>query len=226
MLCATKRAKTFASFDVVRCGNEMRRRRGSLLVCALSVIGCAAAQPVRRYVVSSEASSYSPVVRLAITVDTTADSIAVAIDSGSILAHGIARSAGAVMRDLTLEAIVAQKPQEHASSSKLIEPWAALATSPPHRLVDSLIFEDTVPVSPLRLSVSRPAGVDLHDIWLVFRIRGTALTNQIQMADGRVIPAEVRPGGVRVYACSERNLAGTVDKDRSRRLAKAYASAC
>ena len=130
------------------------------------------------------------------------------------------------MRDLTLEAIVAQKPQEHGASSKLIEPWAALATSPPHRLVDSLIFEQTVALSPLRLSVSRPAGVDVHDIWLVFRIRGTALTNQIQLADGRVIAAEVRPGGIRVYACSERNLAGTLDKDRSRRLAKAYASVC
>ena len=130
------------------------------------------------------------------------------------------------MRDLTLEAIVAQKPQEHGASSKLIEPWAALATSPPHRLVDSLVFEQTVALSPLRLSVSRPAGVDVHDIWLVFRIRGTALTNQIQLADGRVIPAEVRPGGIRVYACGERNLAGTLDKDRSRRLAKAYASVC
>ena len=204
----------------------MRRRTGGLLACTLSVIGCATAQPVRRYVVSSEASSYSPVVRLAITVDTTADSISAAIDSGSILARGIARSAGAVMRDLTLEAIVAQKPQENVASSKVIEPWAALATSPPHRLVDSLIFEETVPLSPLRLSVSRPTGVDLHDIWLVFRIRGTALTNQIQLADGRVIPAEVRPGGIRVYACSERNVAGTLDKDRSRRLAKAYASVC
>ena len=130
------------------------------------------------------------------------------------------------MRDLSLEAIVAQKPQEHASSSKLIEPWASLATSPPFRLVDSLIFEETVPLSPIRLSVSRPAGVDLHDVWIVFRISGTALTNQIQLDDGRVIPAEVRPGGVRVYACSERSLAGTLDKDRARRLAKAYASGC
>src|SRR5690242_17823102 len=98
----------------------MRRRGGRLSICTLSVIGCVTAQPVRTYVVSSEASSYSPVVRLAITVDTTADSIWVAIDSGSILAHGITRSAGAVMRDLTLDAIVAQKPQEHAPSSKLV----------------------------------------------------------------------------------------------------------
>jgi hypothetical protein len=181
---------------------------------------------VRTYVVSSEASSYSPVVHLAITVDTTADSILVAIDSGSILAHGIARSAGAVMRDLTLEAIVARKPDKQASSSKLIEPWAALATSRPLRLVDSLVFEATVPLSPLRLSVSRPAGVDLHESWIVFRIRGTAVTNQIRLADGRVIPAEVRQGGVRVYACSERNVAGTLDKDRARRLTKEYASVC
>ena len=204
----------------------MRLRSGNLFLYALSLIGCASVPPARTYVVSSEASSYSPVVRLVITVDTTADSILVAIDSGSILAHGIARSAGAVMRDLTLEAIVAQKPEEHASSSKLIEPWAVLAASSPHRLVDSLVFEKTVPLALLRLSVLRPVGIDPHNSWLVFRIRGTAVTSQIQLADGRVIPSEVRPGGVRVFACSERNLAGTLDKDRARRLAKAYASVC
>ena len=204
----------------------MRSRGGSVLLYTLSLIGCASAPPARTYVVSSEASSYSPVVRLAITVDTTADSILIAIDSGSMLAHGIARSAGAIMRDLTLEAIVAQKPPEHASSAKLIEPWAVLATSSPYRLVDSLVFEQTVPLAPRRLSVRRPGGIDLHTMWLVFRIRGTALTNQIQLADGRVIPAEVRPGGVRVFACSERNLAGTLDKDRARRLARAYARSC
>ena len=204
----------------------MSWQSGRFVLCTLLLIGCATARPARTYVVSSEASSYSPVVHLAMTVHTTADSIVVAIDSGSILAHGIARSAGAVMRDLMLEALVARKPEKHGSSSALVEPWAALATSRPYRLVDSLVFEVSVPLSPLRLSVSRPGGVDLHDIWLVFRIRGTALTNQIQLADGRVIPAEVRPGGVRVYACSERNLAGTLDKDRARRLAKEYASVC
>ena len=204
----------------------MKRWVGSFLLCTLPLIGCATARPVRTYAVSSEASSYSPIVHLAITVDTTADSIFVAIDSGSILAHGIARSAGAVMRDLTLDAIVVLKPETQASSSKLIEPWAALATSRPLRLVDSLIFEVAVPLPPLRLSVSRPAGLDLHESWLVFRIRGTAVTNQIRLADGRVISAQVRPGGVRVCACSERNLAGTTDKDRAQQLAKEYASVC
>jgi hypothetical protein len=199
---------------------------GCFLLSTLALIGCATARPVRTYVVSSEASSYSPVVHLAIAVDTTADSILVAIDSGSILAHGIARADGAVMRDLTLEAIVARKPETKESSSQLIEPWAALATSRPLRLVDSLVFEVTVPLSPLRLAVSRPTGLDLHESWLVFRIRGTAVTNQIRLADGRVIPGEVRPGGVRVYACSNRNLAGTFNKDRARRLTKEYASVC
>src|SRR5689334_23709833 len=123
-------------------------RGGCFLLSTLALIGCATARPVRTYVVSSEASSYSPVVHLAITVDTTADSIFVAIDSGSILAHGIARSAGAVMRDLTLEAIVARKPERQASASTLIEPWAALATSRPLRLVDSLVFEVNAPLPP------------------------------------------------------------------------------
>ena len=197
-----------------------------LLLCMVPLIGCATARPLRTYVVSSEASSYSPVVHLTITVDTTADSILVAIDSGTILARGITRSGGAAMRDLTIEAVVARKPEDHTSSSKLIEPWTALATSQPLRLLDSLVFEVTQRLSPLRLSISRPAALDPERSWLVFGIRGTAVTNRIQLDDGRVIPAEVRPGGVRVYACSERNLAGTLDKERAGRLASAYASVC
>ena len=203
----------------------MRRWCADFLLCTLPLIGCATGKPLRTYVVSSEASSYSPVVHLVITVDTTADSILVEIDSGSILAHGIARSAGAVMRDLTIEAIVGRKPQSKDSPSKLVAPWEALATSRQYPLVDSLAFEVPVSLSPLRLSLSRP-GVDLHYSWLLFQIRGTALTNQIQLADGRVIPAAVHPGGVRVYACSERNLAGTLDKARAKRLASEYASVC
>jgi hypothetical protein len=159
-------------------------------------------------------------------VDTTADSILIAIDSGSIRASGIARSTGAVMRDLTLEAIVARKPEKTTSSSKLVEPWTALATSQALRLVDSMVFEVAVPVSPLRLAVSRPSGITLNESWLVFRIRGTAVTSEIRLADGRLIPAEVRPGAVRVYACSDRNLAGALDKARAQQLVRDYTSVC
>ena len=200
--------------------------RARALAGALFLAGCATARPERAYIVSSEPSYYSPVVRLAIAVDTTADSILVAIDSGAIRAHGIAQSAGAVMRRLTLEGLVVTRPQQTGAANSMLEPWTPLATSEPVALVDSLVFNVTVPVQPLLLAMRRPANVSLSQTWLVFRIRGDAVTNEIRMADGNVVPASVQPGGVRVYACSERNLAGTLDKERAQRLAREYATVC
>ncbi len=130
------------------------------------------------------------------------------------------------MRDLTLEGIVARKPERTGSATKLLDPWVPLAVSQPVRLVDSLVFNVTVALRPFRLAVPRPSQATLRDTWLVFRIRGDAVTKEIRMADGKVVQASVQRGGVRVYACSERNLAGTLDKDRAKRLAAEYATVC
>ena len=192
----------------------------------LFVVGCAHARAERAYIVSSEPSYYSPVARLAITVDTTADSVLVTIDSGTIRAQGIAQSPSVAMRNLTLEGIVARKPVKSASSATLVEPWSALAVSEPTKLVDSLMFNATAAVRPMRLSIARPSGAALRQEWLVFRIRGDAMTDAVRLADGTVVPASMRHGGIRVFACSERNLAGTLDKARAERLATEYASVC
>ena len=82
----------------------------ALSLAAAATAGCAAVRPERAYIVSSEPSYYSPVIRLAIAVDTTADSIVVAIDSGTIRAQGMTPVPSVAMRNLTLEAIVARKP--------------------------------------------------------------------------------------------------------------------
>ena len=106
-----------------------------LLIVAFALVGCAGTRPERSYIVSSESSYYSPVVRLAIAVDTTVDSVIVAIDSGTIRAHGIADSPSAVMRDLTIEAIIVRAPRKAAIGERLVEPWTALAVSPPAPLL-------------------------------------------------------------------------------------------
>lgn len=195
------------------------------LIGALFVVGCATSPPQRAYIVSSEPSYYSPVVRLAIAVDTTPDWVLVTIDSGTIRAQGISYTPSVVMRNLTLEGIVARKPAMAASSIELVEPWSTLTVSEPTKLVDSLMFGPAIPVRPMRLSIARPPDADLRQAWLVFRIRGDAMTDSVRM-DGRVVPASIRHGGVRVLACSERNLVGALDKARARRLATEYASAC
>jgi hypothetical protein len=199
-----------------------RRLAGSLLL----VVGCAHARAERAYIVSSEPSYYSPVLRLAIAVDTTADSILVRIDSGTIRVQGLAPSPHVAMRNLTLEGIIARKPAPGASGGELVSPWSALTVSQPTKLVDSLLFGIPLPVRPMRLSILRPQDTDLRHEWLVFRIRGDALTDSVRLPDGRVVAASFRQGGIRVFACSDRNLAGTLDESRAERLATEYASVC
>lgn len=207
-------------------GINLGRMPARILISVTLLLGCARSRPERVYIISSERSFYTPVVRLAIAVDTTADSIILAIDSGSIRAHGIAQSRGAVMRRVTVEAIAASKPEKTGSSVQLARPWVPLAMSRPVPLVDSLVFNVPVPLQPFVAVIPRPPGTLLSETWLVFRIRGDMVTDEIRMADGRVVPGRDRRDGVQVYACSARSLAGTLDKERARRLATEYASAC
>lgn len=201
--------------------------RGLPFIGVLLVLGCAHGGPAERtYIVSSEPSYYSPVVRLAIAVDTTADSVLVRIDSGTIRAQGMSAKANVAMRKLTLEGIIARRPDRTSSAATIVEPWSPLTVSKPTELVDSLLFSTSMALRPMTLSIARPRDTNLRQVWLVFRIRGDAMTDEVHMADGRIVPASVRQGGIRVFACSERNLAGTLDKARAKRLATEYASVC
>lgn len=101
----------------------------NLLLSLLLLVGRARAHPERAYIVFSEASDYSPVLRMTISVDTTKESVLVSIDSGSLRAHGTARSSGAVMRHMTLEGIVAAKPAPSGTPDERLRRWVPAASS-------------------------------------------------------------------------------------------------
>jgi protein-S-isoprenylcysteine O-methyltransferase Ste14 len=202
-----------------------------LLAVALAGASTGCASGARRsYVVSSERSDYSPVVRLAIAVDTTADSIGIRIDGGTVLAPGDPSTRDVpIMRGLSIEGLLVTAPTgATADTTGAPPPWTELAASAPALLADSLLLGVPREVGAMRLAVARPRALDPRRSWIVFRIRGAAVTTPVHMADGTVVPSRVIEDGVRVYACAERSLAGTLDRERARRLSEAttYGGAC
>lgn len=206
--------------------DEGRSVRLQFLAIILAGVGCASTPGERAYVISSETSDYSPSVRLAVTVDTTATEILVPVDSGVVRAHGTVRRAGAVMRRLTLEPLLAGVPPRSASSEDRARAWVPLAVAAAVPLADSLEFDQPVTIRRLQWSIPRPENLALSQSWLVFRITGDAITGRVAMADGRITPSQVRVGGVRVFACSDRTLAGTLDRGRAKVQARSYTEAC
>ena len=198
----------------------------SLLAILLAAVGCASTRGEQAYIISSEMSDYSPSVRLAVTVDTTANAILVTVDSGVVRAHGTVRRVGAVMRRLTLEPLLAGVPPKSASAEDRARTWVPLAVATAMPIADSLEFDQPIPIRRLQWSIPRPVNLALTQSWLVFRITGDAVTGRVAMADGRVIPSRERVGGVRVFACSDRSLVGAVDKSRAKVQARSYTEAC
>lgn len=206
--------------------------RGALIAMGL-LGGCAHLRPVRPgFNVSSERSDYSPAVRLAVALplsvaDTAGDSLTIVIDSAIVTAPGAQSSdTTPVMRDLYIAALLATRGQSGDQSGQLPTPWLALAASDSVRLVDALHFGVPTRAGPLRLRVPRPPALDPTRTWLVFRITGMAITNAVRLASGQIIPTTRRPGGVRVFACADWNLAGYLDRGRAKSLARAYNAAC
>lgn len=205
------------------------RIAASSAVLFLCACGAARARVGPGFNVSSESSDYSPTARLAIALVTLLsrpDSVVVLIDSASITAPGLQPpTAPADMSDLYLTAFLTT-PVRGAVRDPSTPPWDAIAESDSIRVVDSLRLGETRRLRAMRFSLPRSATLDPKRTFLIFRISGKASTNDIQLADGRVIAAKVNAGKVRVYACADWTLDGFVDKQRSRGLATAYSAAC
>ncbi len=195
--------------------------RAPLLLVALAA--CAHARPRGAYLLSSERSDYSPVVRLAVAVADAGDSVVVRVDSGMVVAPGAGR-ASVVMRDLRIEALLVTSPPPAADVTRA--PWAPLAASAPQPLADSLLLGVAEPLPPMRFVVARPPGLDPKRSWVIFRIVGDAITTPVRYADGTTVASRPVEGGVRVFACADRSLAGRLDRRRAAALAVAYLSVC
>ena len=197
-----------------------------LLLCA-----CGAARTRMRpgFNVSSESSDYSPTARLAVSLEALLarpDSVIIFVDSGSISAPGIQPpTAPADMSNLYIAALLTT-PTRGVIRDPSTPPWSAIAESDSIRIADSLRLGETRRLRAMRFSLPRSATLDPKHMLLVFRITGNASTDDIHLADGRVIAAKANAGKVRVFACAAWTLDGFVDEQRAQGLAKAYSAAC
>jgi hypothetical protein len=207
--------------------NAVRMRLlAPLAVVVLALSACLPARVRRDYVVSSVTSEYSPVVNLAVRVRVD-DSIRVTVDSGRLLAPGYAsRRRSPLMRDIVLEALVAERSPDGMREPGVPGTWRTVATSEPQSIADSVFVGEPVPVRPLRFVLPLSPAVSARRAWLVFRVRGNAIGTPVTMADGTQVPAQLMADGVRVHACAVRTLTGHLDRRRARRLAKDYLATC
>ena len=205
------------------------RPRSLLALPALALLlatACLPARVRRDYVVSSVASEYSPVVSLAVKVRIS-DSVRVTVDSGQLLAPGYSPRRGkSIMQGLVLEALLAEKSPDGMREPGVPGAWRVVAASAPQPIADSVWVGVPVPLGPMRFTLPLSPEVSARRAWLVFRIRGSAMSTEVTMADGTRIPAAVMTDAVRVHACTARTLTGHLDRRRARALARDYLGTC
>jgi hypothetical protein len=204
--------------------NAMRSAIGVLLVACAA--GCAsAAQPVSGLIVSSEASDYSPTVRLAVSLSTADvagdESLVGTVDSATIYtAETAVPDTASIMKDLYLTALVASRQR---TTSGTAPRWQELARSDSIRLADALRLGEARHVRGLRLVIPNTSGLNPRAAWLVFRITGAVI---LRDRVGDSVVARTIPHGIRVFACAAWNLAGHRDKRIEAALARQYNAAC
>jgi hypothetical protein len=103
--------------------------------------------------------------------------------------------------------------------------WRAIATSDSIPLVAQLRYGEHRSIHDLRLSLPLPRPTD-SSAWLVFRISGRVVDRRLDYPP-RGVPRVGPVGGTtRVYACSDRDLRGSLDTARSNGLRRAYGLVC
>lgn len=206
---------------------SMTRALGAALI--LCACGAARARIGPGFNVSSQSSDYSPTAVLAVSLRallSRSDSIVIVVDSGSISAPGIQPPAApADLSNLYMTALVTTAARGVVRDPRT-PPWRATAESDSIPIADSLRLGETRRLPVMRFALPRPTTLDPKNTLLVFRITGKASTQDIHLADGRIIPGKVNAGKVRVYACADWTLDGLVDLPRSQSLARAYSAAC
>ena len=198
-------------------------------VALLLAIGCLRPHaPPSPWNVSSVASDYSPTLSVvaAIAPVPPGDSLAVRIDSGVLAVPGELRDGSrAIMRDLTVTALVVAPTTGGVDSTGVPRPWTPLAWSAPLLLADSMRYGEQRAVGALELRLPAPPQAGAAR-WLVLRVDGTAHGDSLRLQDGSVLPGRDVAGGIRVFACAAWNLDGRTDKPRVRAMRARYSSAC
>jgi hypothetical protein len=199
------------------------------LACASTRVR--APEPVRCDGLCSDGGGYAPVAQLFVTPLRSGDSLTVRVDSGTVGTPTLRRGTSTgptLMAALTFRAFVAESdvatgmagaPDSGASPKE--HGWRLIAQGEAQPLAAELSFGEARPVPPSEFHLVLPQGVNASKAWLGFEIAGDAIDPRVESrARGTM------RGGVRVYVCDPRSLAGRLDSVRAQRMRAAYGAAC
>jgi hypothetical protein len=206
----------------------------SLLACIATACVRTAPVPALAYWVSSDSSQYSPVVHLRVAPMRSGATILVRFDSGAITVPGtLTASSPVMMHNLYLTAYVAvanRTPlglvREDTAGGGDRRGWRAVAESDSVLIADRLRFGERLAIQFAPLEVNNVPSSTTSQ-WLVLRISGESVDLRIPFDTNGPLRAGA-PGArrLRVYACSDRDLAGQLDSARSNGLRRAYGLSC
>lgn len=214
-------------------------RRPVWLLCSLSMATGAACihtgpQPGVSYWVTSDSSLYSPAARFRVTPRVLDGQLRVRLDSGSLSVPGDeALNAPPLMSKLYLTAFLAvldssgfATVSSRRGQFEERRGWLPIASSDSVLVVDELHYGERRPFSALDLVIRDTAQSPTEPLWLVFRISGNTVLISAPPAPGAAPDRRDHPGGVNVYVCGDRDVAGRLDPPRATALKRAYGLSC
>ena len=201
-----------------------------------AALGCASTRvpspyPVRCEGICSDGGGYAPVAQLFVTPLRFGDTLQVRVDSGTVGTPTLRRSMSAgptLMSTLTLRAFVAESDVTTAAAaapdpgnSSKEHGWRLIAQGNAQPLAAELSFGEVRPVPRSDFRLVLPRGVEASRAWLGFEIAGDAIDPRVESRERGTMR-----GGVRVYVCDPRSLAGQLDSVRAQRMRAAYGAVC
>jgi hypothetical protein len=191
-------------------------------------------RPSVSYWATSDSSLYSPVARFRVTPVLQAGQLRIRLDSGSLSVPGDeALNAPPLMSKLYLTAFLAILDSSgYATVShgrgqfQERRGWRPIASSDSVLVADELHYGERRPFRPEDLVIRDTAQSPTEPLWLVFRISGNTVLISAPPAPGAPPARRDHPGGVNVYVCGDRDVAGRLDAPRAAALKRAYGLSC
>lgn len=203
---------------------------------AMTLVGCMhnSPAPANGIWISSDSSQYSPDARFRAFSRIGPTGVHISIDSGSLSVPGMTTPGmPPVMSQLYITAILAVPDSD---SFAIVRPaargapaerrsWHPLASSDSVLLVKELHYGERAAFRAIELLIPSPA-LPAGPAWIIYRITGDAVMMRPPLTPGGLPQRLDRPGGVRVYACGDRDVRGSFDPSRAASLRRAYGIAC
>ena len=208
-----------------------------LTVAIVVLAACARTAPVPDAGdwVASDSSQYTPVARFRARSTLNASGATIVVDSGSLFIPGELRPGGPpLMTKLYLTAILAVPDSENLGTTRsgdlTLFPerrgWREVALGDSVLIADQLRYGERSGFPDLRLHVPMPATSPSGRLWIIYRISGNTVELRPPETPGGPVRRLDHVGGVRVYACGDRDARGKIDEARREGLRRAYGVLC